>query len=205
MTEESKYSADTDENLIQRFHAGEEEIMEYLLDKYKYLVRKVARKLFLIGGEPDDILQEGMIGLFKAIRDYKPEKESSFCTFAELCISRHIYNAITASNRKKHAPLRDYISLSSVNDEDDPEQTFTADNSNFFSVKSPEELVLDKEAQSMVEYEIERCLSTFEKQVLQMYLSGVGYVEIAKELNRSPKSTDNAIQRIRAKLKRLRS
>lgn len=202
---ENKYIACTDEELIVRLHSGETEIMEYMLEKYKFLVRRVSRTLFLIGGEPEDVLQEGMIGLFKAIRDFDSEKDMSFRNFAELCISRHIYSAITASNRKKHSPLKDYVSLSKESNEDIWQQGFATAFGGFAGNTNPEELVLDKEARHMVEYEIERCLSTFEKQVLQMYLDGMGYVEIAKRLGRTPKSVDNAIQRIRTKLHKLRA
>ena len=202
---EKKYSNCTDEELIVRLQAGENEIMEYMLEKYKSLVRRVSRKLFLIGGEPEDVIQEGMIGLFKAIKDFNPEKEMAFHNFAEMCISRHIYSAITASNRKKHSPLKDYVSLSKEPDEDGLKQSFAVAFSGFPGTTNPEELVLDKEAKHMVEYEIERCLSAFEKQVLQMYLEGMGYVEIAGKLDKTPKSIDNAIQRIRTKLHKLRA
>lgn len=202
---ENKYIDCTDEELILRLHSGENEVMEYMLEKYKFLVRRVSRTLFLIGGEPEDVLQEGMIGLFKAIRDFNSEKDMSFRNFAELCISRHIYSAITASNRKKHSPLKDYVSLSKELNENVCQQGFATAFGSFSGTTNPEELVLDKEARHMVEYEIERCLSKFEKQVLQMYLDGIGYVEIAKQLERTPKSVDNAIQRIRTKLHKFRA
>lgn len=202
---ENKYTDCTDEELVLRLQAGENDIMEYMLEKYKFLVRRVARKLFLIGGEPEDVIQEGMIGLFKAIKDFNPEKEMSFHNFAEMCISRHIYSAITASNRKKHAPLKDYVSLSKESNEEVWQQGFATAFGGFAGATNPEELVLDKEAKHMVEYEIERCLSPFEKQVLQMYLEGMGYVEIAGKLDKTPKSIDNAIQRIRTKLHKLRA
>ena len=202
---EKKYNGCADEELVMRLQSGENEIMEYMLEKYKPLVKRVSRKLFLIGGESEDVIQEGMIGLFKAIKDYNAGKEMAFHNFAEMCISRHIYSAITASNRKKHSPLRDYVSLSAEYDEDGLNQSFAAALSGFPATTNPEELVLDKEAKHMVEYEIERCLSAFEKQVLQMYLEGMGYVEIAGKLDKTPKSIDNAIQRIRTKLHKLRA
>ena len=204
-TVENKYIDCTDEELIERLHSGENEIMEYMLEKYKFLVRRVSRKLFLIGGEPEDVIQEGMIGLFKAIKDFNPDKEMSFHNFAELCISRQIYSAITASNRKKHSPLKDYVSLSNELQGDGRQQGYVTGIGGFTGTTNPEELVLDKEARHMVEYEIERCLSAFEKQVLQMYLDGMGYVEIAGQLDKAPKSVDNAIQRIRTKLHKLRA
>jgi len=199
VSEQLKYTGETDENLAIRFQSGETEIMDYLLEKYKDLVRKVSRKLFLIGGDTDDVLQEGMIGLFKAIRDYDSSKEASFYSFAELCISRQIYSAINASNRKKHAPLRDYVSLS-----DNPAELVAVIN-NFESNRNPEELVLDKEAEYMIQYEIERCLSAFEKRVLDMYLGGYSYDRIAMETGKPVKSVDNALSRIRAKLRRVYS
>ncbi len=196
MSEQQKYINESDENLVARFHGGETEIMDYLLEKYKDLVRKVSRKLFLIGGDVDDVLQEGMIGLFKAIRDYDcSKKDASFYSFAELCISRQIYTAINASNRKKHSPLRDYVSLS-----DSPISLLVAND--FNGNRNPEELILDKEAQHMIQYEIERCLSTFEKQVLDMYLSGCSYDKISKEVGKPVKSVDNALSRIRSKLRK---
>lgn len=200
MNGQEKYINDSDEKLAERFQKGETEIMDYLLEKYKDLVLKVSRKFFLIGGEADDVLQEGMIGLFKAIRDYNTEKETSFYHFAELCVSRQIYTAINASNRKKHAPLRDYVSLSSDNPEDLP-----ATVNNFMGNKNPEELILDKEAQYMIQYEIERCLSAFEKQVLKLYLRGYSYDRIAGEVGKPVKSVDNALSRIRIKLRRVYS
>ncbi len=196
MNGQEKYINEPDESLAVRFQNGETEIMDYLLEKYKDLVLKISRKFFLIGGEPDDVLQEGMIGLFKAIRDYDSSKEASFYSFAELCISRQVYTAINASNRKKHAPLRDYVSLS-----DNPEDFIVSNN--FMGNRNPEELILDKEAQYMIQYEIERCLSTFEKQVLELYLRGYGYDRIAGEIDKPVKSVDNALSRIRTKLRKV--
>ncbi|MBO5227970.1 MAG: sigma-70 family RNA polymerase sigma factor [Lachnospiraceae bacterium] len=199
MSGQEKYINESDESLAARFQNGETEIMDYLLEKYKDLVLKVSRKFFLIGGEADDVLQEGMIGLFKAIRDYDASKEASFYSFAELCISRQVYTAINASNRKKHSPLRDYVSLS-----DNPEDLSVVVN-NFMGNKNPEELILDKEAQYMIQYEIERCLSAFEKQVLELYLRGYSYDRIAGEIDKPVKSVDNALSRIRAKLRKVYS
>ena len=199
------YTTYTDEELIRMLRGGQTDITDFLMEKYKPLVRKKTNAMYLIGGETEDLIQEGMIGLFKAIKDFNPEKEMAFHNFAEMCISRHIYSAITASNRKKHSPLKDYVSLSKEPDEDGLKQSFAAAFSGFPGTTNPEELILDKEAKHMVEYEIERCLSAFEKQVLQMYLEGMGYVEIAGKLDKTPKSIDNAIQRIRTKLHKLRA
>ncbi|MBQ9765500.1 MAG: RNA polymerase sporulation sigma factor SigH [Lachnospiraceae bacterium] len=193
----------SDEVLVERLQNGEEQIMDYLLEKYKDLVRKVSRKFFLVGGENDDLLQEGMIGLFKAIRDYNPEKEASFYSFAELCISRQIYTAINASNRKKHSPLRDYVSLSENPAEDNGEKVQLLAANNFYRNRNPEELILDKEELNMIQCEIERCLSEFEKSVLGLYLNGYSYDRISKELDKPSKSVDNALSRIRAKLRKI--
>ncbi len=194
------YEIETDEGLIKRFHEGEEEIMDYLLDKYKNLVRKKARAMYLIGGDNDDLIQEGMIGLYKAISKYDPSKEASFFNFADLCIARQIYTAVTASNRKKHTPLNSYISLNSNGVGVDSEDFSMLKVLNTLTIKNPEDLVIDKENLGMIEYEIERSLSNFEKQVLKLYVSGIGYVEISEELGKNPKSIDNALQRIRNKL-----
>lgn len=185
------YEASSDEELTVRFHQGDELAMNFILNKYKPLVRKKARPLYLMGGDNDDLIQEGMIGLYQAVRDFNHSKAASFYSFAELCISRQMYSAITASKRKKHIPLNSYVSL---NGEYQENQEPLLLNTN------PENLVLDKEYLTMVEYEIERSLSTFEKKVLTLYLSGISYTEISDQLGKSSKSVDNALQRIRAKL-----
>lgn len=195
-----QYENETDEALIKKLHDGEEEIMDYLLNKYKNLVRKKARAMFLIGGDNDDLIQEGMIGLYKAINKYDPSKENSFFNFADLCISRQIYTAVTASNRKKHTPLNSYISLNGNFTGVDSEDSSMLKVLNTLTIKNPEELVIDKENLGVIEYEIERSLSKFEKQVFKLYVLGTGYVEISEELEKNPKSIDNALQRIRTKL-----
>lgn len=195
-----EYEWETDEALIERLHNGEEEIMDYMLDKYKNLVRKKARAMYLIGGDNDDLIQEGMIGLYKAINKFDQSKENSFYNFADLCIGRQIYTAVTASNRKKHTPLNSYISLNGNLSGSDTEDVAMLKVLNTLTIKDPEELLIDKENLGMIEYEIERSLSKFEKQVLKLYVSGIGYVEISEELGKKPKSIDNALQRIRAKL-----
>lgn len=181
----------SDEELIARLRDGQDEIMDYLMDKYKHLVRKKAKVMFLIGGDTDDLIQEGMIGLFKAIRDYRPEKESSFYHFAELCISRQMYTAIEASNRKKHAPLNSYVSLS------EPESGGIGE----LLETSPEQMMIDRENVAQIKERIEKSLSDMEKKVLAYYMQGMNYVQIAEIMERSPKSIDNALQRIKNKLK----
>lgn len=150
--------------------------------------------MFLIGGDNDDLIQEGMIGLFKAVRDYQPEKEASFQTFARICVDRQIYNAIQNSNRQKHQPLNSYISLSQ---EDGENEEHLPD----MWVENPESIIIDQENVRDLEQEITCTLSPMENQVLDYYLDGNGYTEIAKIMGKTPKSIDNALQRIRGKIK----
>lgn len=185
------YDEISDEELILRFKNGESEILDYLMEKYKDMVRKKARAMFLIGGDNDDLIQEGMIGLFKAIRDYRPEKESSFYHFAELCISRQMYTAIEASNRKKHAPLNSYVSLS------EPESGGIGE----LLETSPEQMMIDRENVAQIKERIKKSLSEMEKEVLAYYMQGMNYVQIAEIMEKPPKSIDNALQRIKNKLK----
>ena len=189
-----QYDKIKDEELIFRFKQGETEILDYLMEKYKNMVRKKARAMFLIGGDNDDMIQEGMIGLFKAVRDYQPEKEASFQTFARICVDRQIYNAIQNSNRQKHQPLNSYISLSQ---EDGENEEHLPD----MWVENPESIIIDQENVRDLEQEITCTLSPMENQVLDYYLDGNGYTEIAKIMGKTPKSIDNALQRIRGKIK----
>lgn len=196
----------SDEIIITLIQSKELDGMDYMLNRYKSLVRKKAKDFYLIGGDRDDLIQEGMIGLYKSIRDYDSEKESSFYSFAELCISRQIYTAIRSSNRKKNIPLNTYISLStpqnssSINSEDkftELDGKYTRSNLN------PEELLIDRERTSMLEYELIRHLSNFEKEVLILFLQDMNYIQIAERLSKESKSIDNALQRIRNKLNKV--
>ena len=192
----------TDEQLIELLREGKTEITDYLMEKYKDMVRKQARAMYLWGGENDDLIQEGMIGLFKAVRDYDAGRDAIFFTFADLCVSRQMYTAVQASSRKKHAPLNKYVSLSQDSfcaDENGDKLTFEPADS---KEKNPEELVIARENTELIERLIETELSPLEKQVLDLHLTGMGYVQIARVLGRDEKSTDNALQRIRGKLKR---
>lgn len=171
---------------------GDREIEPYLIEKYKSLVRKKAHTLYLMGGETDDLIQEGMIGLFQAVRDYSEEKKASFVTFANLCIDRQLYRAIQMSNRQKHQPLNTYVSLSR-----DPENA--ADGMHQLWQDDPESIVIDKENAQIVQQKIRERLSPLERQVMDLYLEGRNYTEIAEILGKSPKSIDNAIQRMRGK------
>jgi RNA polymerase sporulation-specific sigma factor len=198
-----KYDMFTDEEIVNRIQQGDQPAIDYLLEKYKYLVRSKAKALFLIGGDKDDLIQEGMIGLYKAIRDYQADKDNSFFNFADLCISRQIYSAIKASNRKKNIPLNTYISLYAPaygENSDTEEKETLVDIIHQKYVSNPEELVIDKENTSMIEYELVRRLSDLEKQVLNLYMQDLKYIQIAEVLSKEPKTIDNALTRIKTKL-----
>ncbi|MDE6761812.1 MAG: RNA polymerase sporulation sigma factor SigH [Lachnospiraceae bacterium] len=190
----------TDEKLIAFIHNGNQEATEYLLKKYSPLVKKSIRTLYLIGADTEDLSQEGMIGLFKAIQNYEESNTASFYTFAKLCIDRQIYSAIKASNRKKHSPLNSYISFYSRSNEDESELINNLEAGND---SNPEHIVLDRENTSHIESLLEKNLSKMEKEVLPLYLDGLSYSDIASFLNKPVKSVDNAVQRIREKVKKL--
>lgn len=191
------YKDCSDQELLTRIQYGDDEAMEYLIEKYRGLARMEARKFFLAGGDEEDLIQEGMIGLFKAIRSYKKGRNTAFFTFAVLCIRRQIYTTVTASNRKKHGPLNNYISIF-ANYEENGEMKL--DEALEDSIENPEELLLRKEKIRGYYDTINEKLSRFEKQVLEHYLNGENYTEIARKMKRTDKSIDNAIQRIRRKL-----
>lgn len=194
----------TDEELIDRLRGGEEGIMDYICEKYKNLVRSKAKSMHILGGDNEDLIQEGMIGLFKAVRDYDCGRDASFFTFAELCVSRQLYTAVQASQRKKHLPLNTYVSLyADTSKEQDGKQTRLLESLTRQTQQSPEELFLDKERVAYLEAAIDRELSSFEKQVLDLYMTGMSYVEIARVLGRDEKSTDNALQRLKAKIRKM--
>ncbi len=193
----NSYEGMKDEELIRCLREGNPEIMDYIMDKYKYLVRKRANAMFLIGGENEDLIQEGMIGLFKAIRDFREEKESSFYHFADLCISRQILHAVEASQRKKHQPLNTYVSL----DEQSQETGIhLLDMLMSMNSANPEQLVIDRENAKDVEKKILHALSRMEREVMGYYLQGMNYQQIAEAMGRKPKAIDNALQRIKGKL-----
>lgn len=186
------YGQFSDEQLIERFRGGETEISDYLMEKYKGLVRKKARAMYLIGGDTDDLIQEGMIGLFKAVQDYRPDREASFQTFASLCIERQLYSAVKNSTRQKHIPLNSYVSLS--------EEAETGSLEGLWS-ENPEALIIDRENTGSLEKQISQTLSPMENKVLDYYLKGYSYVQIAELMNKQSKSIDNALQRIRGKIR----
>ncbi len=193
------YEAFSDEELIEKLRRGEDDITDYILEKYKPLVRKKTNAMYLIGGEPDDLIQEGMIGLFKAIRDYKPDKDASFYHFAELCINRQLYSALEASNRKKHQPLNSYISLSEQEHPDAVAAELLVDKES-----GPEQTVIEQELWEEYKKRLAQNLSKMENQVLQYYLDGNHYIQIAEMMGKSPKSIDNALQRIRQKIRQIK-
>ena len=197
------YRQYSDEELIVRLRDGESSITEYLMNKYKNLVRSKAKSMYILGADSEDLIQEGMIGLFKALRDYDSGRDASFLTFADLCVSRQMYTAVQASRRQKHIPLNTYISLyGSVSTNREGEQEELVNVLAAQAGQSPEEVVIDRENVIQLEKAIEKELSGFEKQVLDLYLTGMGYQQIAKVLGRDDKSTDNALQRIKTKLKK---
>lgn len=200
-----KYQNETDEMLIERLRDGERDITDYIMNKYKNLVRSKAKSMYILGADNEDLIQEGMIGLFKAIRDYDAGRDASFFTFADLCISRQMYTAVQASNRKKHMPLNSYISLYSTSHEEESGKE-SEEFINFLGLdtqKDPEQLLIDKENVLSLEKKIEEELSAFEKQVLDLYLTGMTYTQIARVLGRDEKSTDNALQRMKAKIRKV--
>ncbi len=201
------YEKYSDEELIVRLRDGERAITDYIMDKYKNLVRSKAKSMYILGADREDLIQEGMIGLFKAVRDYDTGRDASFFTFADLCVSRQMYTAVQAAGRQKHAPLNTYISLyTSAFENDSVDQGETGELINSVisqSERSPEEVLIDKENVELLERAIEKELSSFEKQVLDLYLTGMKYSQIARVLGRDDKSTDNALQRIKSKLKKV--
>lgn len=195
----ANYEQMTDEQLIGKLRKGDKNIIDYIMEKYKNLVRKEANAMYLLGGENDDLIQEGMIGLFKAVQDYDVEQETSFFSFARLCITRQMYSAIEASKRKKHSPLNSYISLYETNEEQGPllETMAAGQESN------PEELLVSREYAELLETRLEEILSDLENRVLYLHLLGTDYKTIARLLDKSPKTIDNALQRIKGKTEKL--
>ena len=199
MTREQKYATTRDEELVLLAQSGDEEAQEFLLDKYKFLVRAKSRAYFLIGADNEDIIQEGMIGLYKAVRDYNEEKNASFHSFAELCVNRQMITAIKAATRQKHQPLNSYVSLNKPVYEEESEQTYM-DLLQSGALLNPEVLLIGQENKSFLEHQMMKKLSSFETRVLVLYLQGRSYFEIARVLDKPEKSIDNALQRVKKKL-----
>lgn len=196
-----RFSTMLDEEVVEDARNGDRQALEFLIHKYKNFVRAKARSYFLIGADREDIIQEGMIGLYKAIRDYRPDKLSSFRAFAELCITRQIITAIKTATRQKHIPLNSYVSLNKPIYDEESDRTLM-DVLSGTKICDPEELIISQEEFSTIEAKIEELLSDLEWEVLTSYLQGKSYQEIAEDLDRHVKSIDNALQRVKRKLER---
>ncbi|MFB4165659.1 RNA polymerase sporulation sigma factor SigH [Alteribacillus sp. JSM 102045] len=200
-TEHQYFDKTDDEFLVEKVRSGDSAALEFLINKYKNFVRAKSRSYFLIGGDHEDIVQEGMIGLYKAIRDFNGDKLSSFRAFAELCITRQIITAIKTATRQKHMPLNSYVSLDKPLYDEESERTLL-DVLCGSKVSDPEELIINQEEFDDIELKIGEILSDLEQKVLRLYLDGRSYQEISGELNRHVKSIDNALQRVKRKLER---
>lgn len=195
------YEEMTDEQIVEIARDGDIDAQEFLINKYKNYVRAKARTYFLLGGDKEDLIQEGMIGMYKAIRDFRSDKLSSFRAFAELCITRQIITAIKTATRQKHIPLNSYVSLNKpIYDEDSDRTLLDVITGN--KVTDPEELIISREEFSEIEEKMGELLSSLEWQVLMYYLEGKSYQEIAEDLGRHVKSIDNALQRVKRKLEK---
>jgi RNA polymerase sporulation-specific sigma factor len=202
LVEESKaYEERTDEEVVAEAKDGSDIAFEYLINKYRNFVKAKARSYFLIGADREDIIQEGMIGLYKAIRDFRNDRLSSFRAFAELCITRQIITAIKTATRQKHIPLNSYVSLNKPIYDEDSDRTLL-DILSGSKVTDPEELMINREEYNDIEFKMGEILSELERRVLTLYLEGKSYHEIAVELRRHVKSIDNALQRVKRKLER---
>ena len=197
----SDYNSLDDVVLVEKAQEGDRRAADTLIDRYKTFVRVKTRAYFLVGADRDDIVQEGMIGLFKAIRDYSPDKQASFKYFADICITRQIITAVKTATRQKHSPLNSYISLSKPAYEDESERTLIEMLSLRTSL-NPEEIMIDKENLKSTEQKIRKSLSKFELEVMEHYINGKSYTEIAEILEKEPKSIDNAIQRVKKKIQK---
>lgn len=190
-----------DDILVELVHKGESEALDFLIHKYRNFVRAKARTYFLIGADKEDIVQEGMIGLYKAIRDFKEDKLTSFKAFAELCITRQIITAIKTATRQKHIPLNSYVSLDKPIYDEESDRTLL-DVITGTKTMNPEDLIINQEEFDDIELQMGELLSDLERKVLALYLDGQSYQEISEELNRHVKSIDNALQRVKRKLER---
>ena len=200
----NKYDRMTDEQLLCDYRNGNQEIMDYLMVKYKSMVRKKARAMYLLGGENEDLIQEGMIGLIKAVRDFDVTQKTSFSSFAELCVSRQMYSAIEASNRKKHLPLNSYVSLYEDSEQVGEGRSLPLiDTIESSKENDPEVLYFGKEYTEAFAEQLKELLSPLENHVLYLHLMGTDYRTIAELLGKSPKSVDNALQRIKTKAQKI--
>lgn len=202
---QDEFKQASDEELILMYRDGEEEAASFIMNKYKNLVRKKASSMYILGADRDDLIQEGMIGLFKAVRDYDMGRDVNFYTFADLCVSRQMYTAVQASNRQKHLPLNTYISIYSqcMTSEEGTDEYTLMNTLTARKEANPEEMVIEQENVEQIESAILKELSEFEKQVFELHLTGMTYTEIAKVLGRDEKSTDNALQRMKSKIRKI--
>ena len=198
---EADFEFRSDEDIVMEAKNGDVVALEFLINKYKNFVKAKARSYFLIGADREDIIQEGMIGLYKAIRDFRDDKLSSFRAFAELCITRQIITAIKTATRQKHIPLNSYVSLNKPIYDEDSDRTLL-DILSGTKITDPEELMINREEYNDIEYKMGEILSELEWKVLTLYLEGKSYQEIAIDLERHVKSIDNALQRVKRKLER---
>ena len=199
-----KYDSMTDEQLIRELKKGDTAVTDYIMDKYKSMVRKKARAMYLFGGETEDLIQEGMIGLIKAVRDYDPSAGNSFSSFAQLCVSRQMYSAIEASKRKKHIPLNSYVSLYEESEvRRDGKKMPLIDTIGTEKESDPAALYFSREYTEAFIEQLKEKLSPLENHVLYLHLLGTDYRKIADILEKPPKSIDNAIQRIRSKAEKM--
>lgn len=198
----SRFDSVSDEDIVSLVQSGDSAALDYLLYKYKNFVRAKARAYFLVGADREDIIQEGMIGFFKAVRDYRPERSTSFHVFAELCITRQIITAIKTATRQKHIPLNSYVSLNKPVYDEDSERTLMEVVPVEY-VSSPEDMLLDREKRDFIERKMNESLSELEWEVLNSYLQDRSYQEIAHDLRRHVKSVDNALQRVKRKMEKM--
>ena len=198
--------AASDQELIQALRDGDSKAIDVIIERYKELVRKKAGSMFILGADKEDLIQEGMIGLFKAVRDYDPGRDASFMTFADLCVSRQMYKAVEAGNRKKHAPLNSYIS---IYEDGSGASSGQGEGANILEMilsetgRSPEDMLIDREQTENLEQKIYDNLSDLERKVLNLRLTGLAYTDIARILGRDEKSTDNALSRIKVKVRKI--
>lgn len=195
-----KYQDATDEELIVQYRKGDNQILEYLLEKHKYIVNQEAKKLYLLGGETQDLIQEGMIGLFKAIQNYDLKKDGVFYTYARVCVTHNMYTLITTYNRKKHMPLNSYVS---IDDTDDMGENHILDQTIIQQNADPESLYLYQEYSENFSKELLCLLSDLEKEVLLKHIAGMHYKEIAQIMSKEPKTIDNTLQRAKNKARKI--
>lgn len=191
----------SDESIIELIKNGDINAQEYIMDKYKSVVKSKARAYFLIGADREDIIQEGMIGLYKAVRDYQTDRNASFRSFADICINRQMITAVKTATRQKHIPLNSYVSLNKPVFDDEAIHTYM-DMLKEYETANPESMFISRENRTYIESNLTKILSVFELKVLSLYLQGKTYAEIGESLNKPEKSIDNALQRVKKKIEK---